>query len=147
MIIWLYGQPCSGKTTLARKLLDSRFTKNKIHLIDGDAFREVFQNNSYDRKGRIRNIERASIVARYMESCGFTVICSFVTPYKEMRDGIKELCKDLRFIYLDYLGERGRESYHVKDFEIPKEHEEDFLHLRTSDMNIGNAVIKIKEYL
>lgn len=147
MIIWLFGQPCSGKTTLARKLLDSKFTKNKIHLIDGDAFREVFQNNSYNREGRLKNIERASIVARYMESCGFTVICSFVTPYKEMRDNIREISKDLKFIYLDYLGERGREAYHVQDFEIPNPKEEHFLHLRTSDINIGNAVIKIKEYL
>jgi len=144
MIIWLYGQPCSGKTTIAQALKDDKNIAPRPHLIDGDAFREIFQNKVYGKEGRLENIRKAMIVAKYMEHCGFTVICSFVTPYKIMRDEIKELCKDVKFIYLDYLGARGRESFHVEDFEIPNESEENFLYLRTSDLTLSDCIFKIK---
>lgn len=144
MIIWLFGQPCSGKTTIANELKD---IVKRPHLVDGDVFREIFQNKAYGREGRIENIRKATIVARYMENCGFTVICSFVTPYKSMRDEIIGSCKDLKFIYLDYQGERGRESFHVEDFDIPNEKEENFLHLRTSDLTIDDCISKIKSIL
>lgn len=144
MIIWLFGQPCSGKTTLAHELKD---IVKRPHLIDGDVFREIFKNKIYGREGRIENIRKATIVARYMENCGFNVICSFVTPYKSMRDEIFESCKDLKFIYLDYQGERGRESFHVEDFDIPSDKDENFLHLRTSDLTINDCISKIKSIL
>lgn len=144
MIIWLFGQPCSGKTTIAKALKDDRKIAPRPHLIDGDDFREIFQNKVYGREGRLENIRKAMIVARYMEHCGFTVICSFVTPYKVMRDEIKGLCKDVKFIYLDYIGARGRESFHVEDFEIPNEKDENFLSLRTSDLTLNDCIFKIK---
>lgn len=147
MIIWLFGQPCSGKTTIAHALKEERIISNRTHLIDGDSFREVFQNKHYGREGRLKNIERASIVAKYIESMGFTVICSFVTPYKCMRDGIRDICVDVKFIYLEYKGQRGREGFHVEDFDIPKHGDENFLHLSTSDLNINDCIIKIKSYL
>lgn len=144
MIIWLYGQPCSGKTTIAQALKDNNNIAPRPHLIDGDEFREIFQNKIYGREGRLENIRKAMIVAKYMEHCGFTVICSFVTPYKIMRDEIKDLCKDVKFIYLDYVGTRGRESFHVDDFEIPSENDEIFLYLNTSDLTLDDCISKIK---
>jgi adenylylsulfate kinase-like enzyme len=147
MIIWLFGQPCSGKTTIAQVLKDKREIIGRPHLIDGDEFREIFQNKKYGREGRIDNIRKAVIVAKYMEHCGFTVICSFVTPYKSMRDEIRETLGDVRMIYLDYQGERGRENYHVEDFDIPLSKEENFLHLRTSDLTLDSCISKIKSIL
>lgn len=144
MIIWLYGQPCSGKTTIAQLLKNDKTLAHRPHLMDGDEFREIFQNKVYGKEGRLENIRKAMIVAKYMEHCGFTVICSFVTPYKIMRDEIKYLCKDVKFIYLDYVGTRGRESFHVDDFEIPSENNESFLYLNTSDLTIHDCILKIK---
>jgi adenylylsulfate kinase-like enzyme len=144
MIIWLFGQPCSGKTTLANQIKD--FVK-RPHLIDGDTFREIFNNKVYSREGRLENIRNATMVARYMEHCGFTVICSFVTPYKQMRNEIHGSCNELKFIYLDYVGIRGREDFHAKDFDVPNEKEENFLHLRTSDLTIVDCISKIKSIL
>lgn len=124
MIVWLFGQPCSGKTTLARNIQNWTQTRDlPIHIIDGDDFREVFVNKDYGREGREKNVERAAVVAKYMESCGQVVFCSFVTPYCSMRDKIKEICGDVKFVYLKYSGERGRESYHVSDFEEPTDSE------------------------
>ena len=100
MIVWLIGQPCSGKTTLARNIQNLTQTLDApIHVIDGDDFRDVFANKDYGRQGREKNIERASIVAKYMEYCGQMVLCSFVTPYESMREKIKEICGEVKFVY------------------------------------------------
>jgi hypothetical protein len=53
----------------------------------------------------------------------------------------------LKFIYLDYVGIRGREDFHAKDFDVPNEKEENFIHLRTSDLTILDCIYKIKSIL
>ena len=145
MIIWLFGQPCSGKTTLAHLLQDEMQEKglNPI-IIDGDEFRKVFNDKSYGKDARLKNVERAMNVAKYLESMGHSVICSFVTPYKSMRYDIKHMIPDVNFVYLTYEGKRGREDYHVKDFEIPNPKEEDFLNLSTSKFTEADCLSLIK---
>ena len=75
---------------------------------------------------------------------GDDVILSLVYPYKEARDYLNSLVKDVQWIYLTYEGERGRESYHVQDFEIPTE--ETILHLDTSKMCVHDCVTEIMKY-
>lgn len=157
MVIWIYGQPCSGKTTLAIALkahLEASFEKEgnvtagqkEVIILDGDAFREIFGNTVYGREGRELNIKRAISVARYLEHAGHILICSFVTPYKSMRSDIEHTIKNVRFVYLEYTGERGRESYHAADFEKP-EGSESYLYLNTSELNIEQCITNIKNYL
>ena len=53
--IWLTGQPASGKTTLAKLLLNklkNQYGENIFLNIDGDDLRDLFQNKDYSRKGR-----------------------------------------------------------------------------------------------
>ena len=153
MIIWIFGQPCSGKTTLADLLMqgkDEFFSKGSVfsgkvdavHL-DGDKFREIYRNNFYGMGGRMVNISRAASVARYLEFSGSTVVCSFVTPYKQMRDMVSAVADKVAFIYLTYDGERGREDYHVGDFELPDPKTEFFLHINTSETTPEQAIRKI----
>ena len=52
-------------------------------------------------------------------------------PYKEARDYLRSLNDDIRWVYLTYDEPRGRENYHVQDFEVPGE-DERVLHLNTS---------------
>ena len=57
MIIWLTGQPGSGKTTLANKLVDylnKQNKKNKVINLDGDDLRSINKNKDYSKKGRIK---------------------------------------------------------------------------------------------
>lgn len=146
MIVWLIGQPCSGKTTLARHIQNlTQNVSSPLHVIDGDDFRDVFANKDYGRSGREKNIERAAIVAKYMESCGQLVFCSFVTPYQSMREKIKEICEGVKFVYLKYKGERGRESYHVEDFEEPSESEA--LWIDTTQLSKNECVRLILNYI
>ena len=49
-IIWLTGQPGSGKTTLANAL-KAKFesTTNKVLIVDGDDLRNITTNKDYSR--------------------------------------------------------------------------------------------------
>jgi adenylylsulfate kinase len=64
MIIWLTGQPGSGKSTIANELV-SDSTGTFIN-IDGDDLREIFQNKDYSEAGRRRNIELAQNLALFL---------------------------------------------------------------------------------
>jgi hypothetical protein len=70
---------------------------------------------------------------------------SLVYPYKEARDYLNSLTENVKWVYLTYEGERGRENFHAKDFEEPNE--ENILHLNTSKLSLEDCIIKIEEYV
>lgn len=141
MILVLFGQPHCGKTTLANEILKKCFSER----IDGDDLREIFKNKDYSREGRIKNLNRASDIAHYINTKkGGPVILSLVYPYKEAREYLNSLTEDVSWVYLTYEGERGRESFHVKDFEEPKG--EKVLHLDTSKKSVDECINETFEY-
>ena len=141
MIIVLFGQPNSGKSTLAKRLVQDQDWN-----IDGDELRAIFKNKDYSRKGRLSNLKTASDVAHYMHSIGGgNVVLSLVYPFKEAREYLNSISDDVKWIYLTYEGERGRESFHLKDFEPPID--EQVLHLNTSELTINQCVESIKAYI
>jgi adenylylsulfate kinase-like enzyme len=137
MIIVLFGQPHSGKSTLAKEFSTYRD-------IDGDRLRELFNNKDYSREGRIRNLNRASDIAYFLYRSGTKVILTLVYPYKEARDYLNSLTDKVIWVYLTYEGERGRENFHVADFETPEN--ERILHLDTSKLTIDECVKEIISY-
>ena len=139
MIIVLFGQPASGKTTLAKKFLAEGF-----HHIDGDNLRDVFKNKDYSREGRIRNLNRASDIAHYFEFAeGRKVILSLVYPYEEAREYLSQLNSNVKWIYLIYQEDRGRDQYKVEDFELPHMNDVDLI-INTSHTSIEDSVKQIK---
>ena len=141
MIIVLFGQPHSGKSTIANKLLQDQDWN-----IDGDELRLIFKNTDYSRQGRIKNLNRASDIAVYMNHIGTgNVILSLVYPYKEARDYMNSLTDDVKWVYLTYTGERGREKFHVSDYEPPVD--ENVLHLNTTETTPDECVVAIEKYL
>lgn len=137
MIIVFFGQPHSGKTTLANAFSG--------HNIDGDRLRGLFSNKDFSREGRIKNLNRASDIAHYIHSTGQDVILSLIYPYKEARDYLNSLTKDVKWVFLSYSKPRGRESYHVADFEYPDM--EGFLHINTDNLTIDQTIKIIEEYV
>jgi adenylylsulfate kinase-like enzyme len=132
MIIVLFGQPCSGKTTISKRInhwLRSQPGKCRIHFMDGDSFRRIFTNKDYSRDGRMRNLNLASHIAHYEHSLNDVVLMSFIYPYKESRSFLDDLTDhDIMWVHLHYDTEndqRGRENFHVTDFDIPETHEID----------------------
>lgn len=146
MIILLFGQPASGKTTLA-DIIAKGWENRKLFTIriDGDKWREITKNKDYSKEGRIRNLKGAFDMALYLEQEGFTVILSFVTPYKELRDYLKSNANELFQIFLEYKGGRGRDDKFAEDFEIPSP--EECLLLNTSELSIDQSLETISDYL
>jgi predicted kinase len=138
MIVVLFGQPASGKTTLAKKLVAEGF-----HHIDGDELRELFANKDYSREGRIKNLNRASDIARYLHHKGHNVVLSLVYPYEEAREYLSKLTKGVRWIYLIYEEDRGRNQFKVADFELPHMDNVDLI-LNTSADSVEVCTDKIK---
>ena len=85
MILWFTGQPGSGKTTLCNEVI-KRVSEKVIH-IDGDDIREVLDNKDYSENGRRKNIKFAINMAKVMESKGYLVVVSLVSPYRDLRIG------------------------------------------------------------
>ncbi len=145
MIYYLIGQPHAGKTTLSKLLKQHLYPQNIIQ-IDGDDLRDIFQNKDYSEEGRRNNIRRAQDIAMFLNAKGIDVIMSLVSPYKDLRDELKEK-SDVVEVYLHTDDIRGREEFHVENYEKPTE---DFIDLDTTGVSelksIGELINKIGEY-
>ena len=137
MITVLFGQPCSGKTTLDEKLAADFY-------IDGDHLRNMFKNKDYSKQGRINNLNKASDIATYLHYNGVDVVLSLVYPYKEARDYLNSLVDNVKWIYLTYELDRGREQFHVNDFDHPAEDEA--LYLNTEWLTEEECIDEIIKY-
>lgn len=97
-VIWLTGLPCSGKTTIAKKL------KVEIDaiILDGDIIRDthISEDLGFTREDREQHLMRMSSIARMFTDNGRNVICSFVSPYEEIRQRIKE---EQRYMYIIHV--------------------------------------------
>ena len=146
MIYWFTGQPGSGKTVLANLVKDEVFPH--AYRIDGDEMRELFQNKDYSMKGRIANIDAAQKIAHYLHNQGKDVIVSLVSPYLDQREEFKDMMEwQLQEIFVHYnIAEirRGREEYHVMDFQKPIF---DYLDIDTTLETPEESLTKILNYV
>lgn len=133
MIVVLFGQPGSGKTTLSNKIKADFY-------IDGDHLRNMFQNKDYTKQGRINNLNKASDIATYLHYAGNNVVLSLVYPYKEARDYLNSLVPDVKWIYLFYKENRGKEKFHVNDFDIVGEN---VISIDTTNQSIDESLAEI----
>ena len=119
MIYYFTGQPGAGKTTIGKKLL-SYFKGQYMNVlqIDGDEIRDVFNNKDYSEDGRRKNIQRAHDIAIFLDSKGYNVIITLVSPYRDLRDELKNKCK-VKEIYVHCSDIRGKEKYHIENYEEP----------------------------
>ena len=143
MIFLIFGQPASGKTTLAEKLNEGLSEGVKTVLIDGDRWREVSDNFDYSREGRIANLKSAFNMAIYLNMYDFVPILSFVCPYEELRQYLRSKAETIE-IYLTYNEDRGRNMRFATDFEEPTSN---CLRINTSELSIEESYETIKNYI
>tara|TARA_B100001250_G_scaffold381932_1_gene374648 strand:- start:315 stop:767 length:453 start_codon:yes stop_codon:yes gene_type:complete len=141
-IIWLTGQPGSGKTTLGNEIKERLITSNPdidCMLIDGDDLRDIIVNKDYSKEGRRKNIQLAIDISKYLQSKNILPIICLVAPYKDLRDSLKEdtvVCE----VYLYTDEERGREHFFASDYEPPVK---DCITIDTGKLNIEESVDEI----
>ena len=141
MIYWFTGQPGAGKTTLAKELAKYLQSNQKgIHHIDGDDLRDIFKNKDYSEAGRRKNIELAQNIAKFLSIKNNDVIVSLVSPFKDQRDDFKKDMVNVVEIYVHTTEERGREGFHVSDYQQPTDK---FINIDTTGKRVDESFIEL----
>jgi len=97
--IWLSGLPSSGKTTIAKELINK--LKGAI-LLDGDFIRDSLCSDlSFTPKDRLENIRRISTIAQILNEQNKIVVCSFVSPTFEIREPIFKNIQNIKYFTIN----------------------------------------------
>tara|TARA_B100001778_G_scaffold321426_1_gene312796 strand:- start:1388 stop:1981 length:594 start_codon:yes stop_codon:yes gene_type:complete len=129
IVLWMFGLSGSGKTTIARALENELYSKG-IHtkLLDGDNLRSGITNNlTFSLEDRVENIRRASEVSKLFMENGNVVICSLVSPTKDIRKQAQEI-----------IGEGFKEIFVNAPFEVCAERDVKGLYKKALSGEIKN---------
>ncbi|MEA2898266.1 MAG: bifunctional enzyme CysN/CysC [Bradyrhizobium sp.] len=99
-IVWFTGLSGAGKSTIAN-IVEQRLHAIGHHtmMLDGDNVRHGLNRDlGFTEADRVENIRRAGEVARLMAEAGLIVLCSFISPYRAERIGVRNLVGDGEFI-------------------------------------------------
>ena len=93
-VLWMTGLPCSGKTTIARKLQE---LYPKLVVLDGDELRAQSSSNDFSREGINENNRKVANLAKDF-SMSKPVCVSLISPFKENREDARKIIGDKKFI-------------------------------------------------
>ena len=99
-VLWLTGLPGSGKSTIARELERELFALGcQTMLLDGDQVRHGLCGDlGFDDADRRENLRRVGETARLFFESGDIVLCTFVSPFREERERVRQLFPEGRFL-------------------------------------------------
>ena len=95
-VIWFTGLPGSGKTTVARGVEKQlREMGYRVELLDGDEVRKWLSPEAgFTREDRERHLIRVAYVAKLLARNGVLTICSFVSPYRNIRQRVRRIIEE-----------------------------------------------------
>ena len=95
-ILWMTGLPCSGKTTIARKLSEYIFN---LAILDGDEMREwLSPNEDFSKKGINSHNKKVANIAKLLLEHDVPVCVSKIAPYAENREEARKILKNHNFV-------------------------------------------------
>ena len=95
-VLWMTGLPCSGKTTIARKLQEAcKIIGTELKVLDGDEIRAHHHRNDFSREGINENNK---LVATKVKSMSKPVCVSLISPFKENREDARKIIGRDRFV-------------------------------------------------
>ena len=94
-IIWMTGLPCSGKSTIARKLKD---TIPNLAVLDGDELREWLSPKDFSREGRNEHNKKVAYLAKLLVEHKVPVCVSLISPYINNRETAQKIIGNEKFI-------------------------------------------------
>jgi adenylylsulfate kinase len=166
--LWFTGLSGSGKSTVAVALEQELFKRGKLsYRLDGDNIRlGINKNLGFSAEDRTENIRRIGEIAKLFVDCGILSLSSFISPYREDRDTVRELHDSSKMTFievfvdcsLDVAESRDPKGLYkkarageIKNFTgIDDPYEEPLgaeIHLKTDQMTLEEEVNAITDYL
>jgi adenylylsulfate kinase len=95
-VIFLTGLSGSGKTTIAK------YKQKGVTpiLLDGDEIRKVIHQTGFDEESRKKHNLNVGYMASLLEGQGKVVIVSLISPYADVRNEIRAMCKKFIEVYV-----------------------------------------------
>ncbi len=90
--LWFTGLSGAGKTTLTNEIVPQLKARGlKVEVLDGDEVRtNLSKGLGFSKEDRDTNIRRIGYVARLLSRNGVAVIVAAISPYREVRDEIRQ---------------------------------------------------------
>ncbi|NGP75913.1 adenylyl-sulfate kinase [Balneolaceae bacterium YR4-1] len=162
-VLWFTGLSGSGKSTVSERVSPVLKERGyRVEHLDGDAIRDIFPKTGFSKEDRNAHIKRVGYLASRLQAHGVFVIGSFISPYKESRDFVRNLCEDFVEIYISTpleecerrdvkgLYEKARDGEITQftgiddPYEAPENPE---LEIDTTDITVDEAVERVIQYL
>ena len=101
--IWFTGLSGAGKTTISQLLeKELRKQKYKVEVLDGDIVRQSLTKGlGFSKEDRDENIRRIGFVANLLTRNNVIVIVSAISPYREIRDEVRQQIGDFVEVYVN----------------------------------------------
>ncbi len=166
--IWLTGLSACGKSTIAMALEQVLIERKRLaYVLDGDNIRHGLNKNlGFTPEDRTENIRRIGEVSKLFVDSGMIVITSFISPYKDDRNMVRDFLEDGEFIEIfvdapvEVCAERDPKGLYKKamageikgftgvspdaPYEAPDSPE---IHIDSANKNVDQCVDQIVEYL
>jgi len=100
-VLWLTGLSGAGKSTLADRIYEFINKKGlSAEKLDGDILRGLFPSTGFTRAQRDEHIKRVGFMASILEKHGVIVVASFISPYRQARRFVRDLCSNFIEVYV-----------------------------------------------
>ncbi len=100
-VLWLTGLSGSGKSTISERVYATLLQQNyEVEHLDGDAVRDVFPKTGFSREERTAHLKKIGFLASKLQKHDVFVVCSFISPYEDVRNYIREMCDDFTLVYV-----------------------------------------------
>lgn len=162
-VLWFTGLSGSGKSTISEKVYAELKDRGyEIEHLDGDVVREVFPKTGFSKEERDNHVKRVGFVASLLQKHGVFVVASFISPYRDARDFVRDMCEDFTEIHistpLEVCEERDVKGLYAKarkgeidnftgisdPYEEPDNPE---LEIDTTDISVDEGVQRVLDYL
>jgi adenylylsulfate kinase len=101
--VWFTGLSGAGKTSISGAVAEILKEKEcKLEILDGDIVREnLTKGLGFSKPDRDENIRRIGFVANLLTRNGVIVLVSAISPYREIREEVREKIGDFVEVYVN----------------------------------------------
>ncbi len=101
-VLWFTGLPKSGKTTIADLVYEKlkKIDSIPIERIDSKDIRDVIPELGYEREQRKIHLKRVGLLIKRLQKNSISVVASFVSPYREVRECLRDMTENFVEIYI-----------------------------------------------